>query len=493
MMNDLPKFTMVTVSKMDLGSNSIVQHLHGKKIQADFISASKKDSLLYTEEDLCEIYKGVEDSDIVGVSSISMSEERAFQLIEYIKKRDSSKHVSIGGPAAMLRPEYVLRNSLADSLCIHEGELPVENLLKTYFSGDYRHVKGMWFKDKEKVIKNLPQRPLQSLDGLDFSDISSGEFGQVSRLVGSSLVVDEGLVRGKINPFTQGEILFIMAMRGCLGDCSYCINDKLNGLNKGIGSKRLRKKSIGSLIADLEKAKKRGGIERIFFFDDDFFSRPLKEIEFFSYEYSKKIKLPFFVYGGPKTTTKRKLDYMVDAGMQVLNIAFQSGSAKVLEKYNRPNHLEETKALMGYIASQNYNFEVWVDVLTNSPFETGVDIEKTVDYILDLPGRFMLHVHNLHLYPGNKLREEFGSGTGREVTEYQNSNLLKGEMFNEYWTKLLLSMQGWVQNGNYGALMREEVLKYKNVSAEEKESFLLILNEKIRETMAAKYYEENDK
>jgi hypothetical protein len=116
---------------------------------------------------------------------------------------------------------------------------------------------------------------------------------------------------------------------------------------------------------------------------------------------------------------------------------------------------------------------------------------------MDLPGDFLIYVHNLHLFPGSKLRESYEIGTGNESIEYQNqNNVLNNKMFNEYETKILMAMQGWHKKDNpnqYGSLTKQEInflIRTKNIKTKEN---IKELNKKISETMVAKYYAELEK
>ena len=143
-----------------------------------------------------------------------------------------------------------------------------------------------------------------------------------------------------------------------------------------------------------------------------------------------------------------------------------------------------------YTKESGYNITISIDFITNSPFETDADILENINFILNLPGDFIVYVHNLHLFPGSKLRKQFDCGTGNENKEYQN-NIIEGKVFNEYFSKLLMAMQGYHTDSEpdkFGSLTRKEIyyfIETKTISYLEN---LTMLNNKITLTDVAAHY-----
>jgi radical SAM superfamily enzyme YgiQ (UPF0313 family) len=485
-------FVLINTTQTTLGPSGLVQYLQGKKINADYIYAPKNGADLYTSKDLDLIGKAVKTNKIVGLSSFSICEDRTFQLANYIKTEYPEKLVILGGPNVIMDPERILKESKADSVCIHEGEIPLENLIKNY-PKEYTNIKGLWFKKGKKIIKNDFQKPLETLDEISFENYKNSKFGKYQRLTSNGFVSEKTLGEKIKNPCMQGNFLYIMTIRGCVYSCSYCINSRLNEINRITGTKILRKKSTDSIVKELKKTiKGEKNIEKIFFFDDDFFIRTEKELEEFAKKYKKEIGLPFMVFANPLSMTPKKIDLGVKAGLDSVEFGLQTVAEHTLKEYNRPSDAKKVREILEYVYNKKYNLNISIDFITNSPFENADDLKKNINYITNLPGNFLLYVHNLHLFPGIKLRAKYLTGTGFENTEYQNyGDALKNKMFNEYETKMLLAMQGWHRKSNpnkFGELTKQEITHLFNDKKMHKAENIKKLNKKIAETIVAKYY-----
>lgn len=481
------EFSIINTTKTTLGPSSLCQYLMVKGIEVNALYVPKDNNELYTQEELSAIADEVADSDIIGFSSFTISEERTLQLMRYIKKKSPNKHLILGGPNVILDPERLLNEFGVDSVCIHEGEIPLENLIKKYLSGNYTDIEGLWFKKDGVIIKNPYQKPLQILDDIPFINYKKS----YKRLTENGFVKETNLAETPDNPCMPNNSIYVMASRGCQFSCSYCINSTINKINKQTNSKIIRKRGNSKLISELyDVIKNEPYINAVFFFDDDFLIRTEADLKDFEKEYKNKIKLPFYIFANPNSTTKAKIDICYSAGLRSIEYGLQTVSPGVLNKYERRDASQKIIEILQYTKESVYNLTISIDFITNSPFETDADILENINYILKLPDDFIIYVHNLHLFPGSELRKQFERGTGNENKEYQN-NIIEGKVFNEYFSKILMAMQGYHGTSNpdiFGTLTRNEIeylIKTKNTAYIEN---LEMLNKKITMTDVASHY-----
>lgn len=481
------RFTLINTTKTTLGPASLIQYLQSKEINVSCIYAPKNNNDLYTHNELEILIKAIDSSEIVGFSSFSISEERTLQLMRYIKDRLPLKHLILGGPNAILDPERLIKEYGVDSICIHEGEIPLETLIKKYHTGNFNDILGLWFKEDGLIVRNPFQKPIQDIDEIYFTNYKKN----YKRLTRTGLIPENNILENIENPSMPSNLLYVMASRGCPNSCSYCINDVINRITKETHSKIIRKKNSIKLISELKKIiVNEENINGIFFFDDDFFVRSESELIEFANEYKKEIGLPFYIFANPNSTTKAKLDVCYSAGLKKIEFGLQTISLDVLKKYNRKDGAKKIHEILQYIKDTGYNLSIAIDFISNSPFETEQNVIENINYILNLPGDFIIYIHNLHLFPGNRLRNEFVSGTGNENREFQD-NIIEGKVFNEYTSKLLMAMQGFHSMLNpdiYGTLSRSEVEYFIKTSETSYNENLAVLNKKIKETEVAKHY-----
>ena len=85
-------FSLINTTKTTLGTASLTQYLLSKGIEVNSLYAPKDNNILYNSKELSILATEIADSDIVGFSSFTISEERTLQLIRYIKNRYPNKH-----------------------------------------------------------------------------------------------------------------------------------------------------------------------------------------------------------------------------------------------------------------------------------------------------------------------------------------------------------------------------------------------------------------
>jgi radical SAM superfamily enzyme YgiQ (UPF0313 family) len=103
----------------------------------------------------------------------------------------------------------------------------------------------------------------------------------------------------------------ILSVRGCLYNCSYCLNSRLKKVFSGKGP-YIRFVDIFRVIEELEWAKKTlPRLREIIFDDDDFFLRPKKELKKLLETYAARIDLPiFFIQANVRHITEQKVQLL---------------------------------------------------------------------------------------------------------------------------------------------------------------------------------------
>lgn len=193
----------------------------------------------------------------------------------------------------------------------------------------------------------------------------------------------------------------------CPSICSYC----------SFGSEIAKKKSIENYMPNLYKEIKYCGelykssdksIESLYFgggtptsLDD----RQLKTL-FDTIESSFGIKISDIETtveaGRPDTIDKAKLDAIRNAGVKRISINPQSMNDNTLKVIGRSHTSRDIKA--AFRLAKSYNFDVInSDVIAGLPGEKAVDIENTINSLIDL-GANNITVHTLSIKRGSKLK-----------------------------------------------------------------------------------------
>ena len=341
------------------------------------------------------------NTDLVMLAVYSNYSGRAVRISEYVHRRRPGLMVVWGGPHCISVPELCLRH--ADAVCFSEGDQAVVSLVARIEAGeDYHDLPNMGFRSDGRTVVNGVFPPYRDLDSLPFHDHSYE--GQ--------LILDRELVpltRDRVRELLEQypfyvPILYFLTSRGCPHVCSYCNNCRYVAM---FGRNLLRFYSVDRVIEELKHALRTlGFIEFVGFGDDDFFARPLPQIEDFAEKYRREIGLPFGVAASALTYRKEKLEPLLDAGLSAFNMGVQSGSQRVIDDvYDRHISLVRTRTAIREIAPyrESHGLSVILDFIIDNPYETRRDVLATYNYLLDLPGRVKTNLFFLSFFPGTPI------------------------------------------------------------------------------------------
>ena len=192
----------------------------------------------------------------LGLSSLSYESPTVVEIIEAARGIDQEMHICLGGPLPSSMKEKTFEMLPVDSIVIGEGEETVTSLIDTIAnaSGSPRKVSlegipGLLFKSDGAVsglpegdyIQNLDQLPLPAWDLIDIKHY----FGSTN-----------------FNFFLKyPNYMSIMTSRGCPYHCAYCHN---------VLGKTFRKRSVDSVMQEVQTLVKDHGIREFHIIDDSF-------------------------------------------------------------------------------------------------------------------------------------------------------------------------------------------------------------------------------
>lgn len=309
-----------------------------------------------------------ENPDIIGFSILSFNYNQALKIAEFIKKKFSIKTI-FGGVHAILMPEETIKNQEVDIVCIGEGEYVIKDILdKKLRCGG---VKGIWYKENGKIIKNKERRTITNLDELPFPDWGDFE-------------LDKYFL---INNYH----LPIMASRGCPYSCTYCSNHILKKKLKGT---YVRFRSVKNVIKEIELRIKQyfgRGLKYFFFYDDTFILYKDKVLEFCK-EYKEKgygNLVKWNVNVRANLVTEEIIKAMRDSGCYEVRMGVEAANDHIRnDLYKRNMSKEQIFNAVNII--KKYGLHLRLQFIIGAPYETiemmkeSFDMAKNInaDYIL---------------------------------------------------------------------------------------------------------------
>lgn len=294
--------------------------------------------------------------DFVGFSIFTLNYQRILKIARLLKQKKPNIPIIFGGIHPTSVPELVIKEKCVDMVCIGEGEGALDDLLKNPQS---TNIKNIWFKQKNKIIKN-PCRPLiNDLDSLPFPD--KDLFYQVY----------PGFF----------EDYYTISSRGCPFNCTYCGNNVIQNVYQGLG-KKIRRRSPQNIVDEISQAKEKYHFKKVTFVDD-VFVQDLDWLKEFAKLYKKKVNLPYAMLTHPSFLTLEIAKLLKKSGCYFLLFGIQSASEKVRrEILNRFESNEQISKAAKNCHQAGLKFSI--DHIFNIPTEGLNEYKQAVKFYNDL-------------------------------------------------------------------------------------------------------------
>ncbi len=406
----------------------------------------------FTQRDLDALASLTRHTDIVGVSCLARSSEKAKQVVEHLHLQ--KKFVVWGGIHASLNPEECV--DYADIVCRGEGEGMMLDLAERMEQGrTWKDIENIAYKESGCIQRNKLRSPIPNLDELPIPDFS---FADEYRYGG------EGVSQVSTLPEVETGPLIFNSSRGCAFHCTYCCNAKIKNLYPR-KDHYVRRMSVAKLVEHTQSLRKTFPTARsLYFIDEDFAARPVGELLQFAEEYPQKIGLPFECMAYPARATREKMDLLVKAGLYRINVGIESGSEHTKKEiFDRHVSNKVVKQAAEVISSYRQVVPKYFFIIGN-PFEEREDLLATAKLIASLPTRSIIQTYNLVFFPGSYLYERAERANliqGKHDSGYE-LDFLGGLDYSGYaWKKknlylngLIYLMEGVCTNVSVGGLPR---------------------------------------
>ena len=283
--------------------------------------------------------------DIIAYSVYTGRHSFYLQLNRELKRKFSFLAV-FGGPHATFFPEMIEEEGV-DVLCRGEGEHAMVELANALSKGtDYSTIKNLWVKSAGKIQRNEVRPLIEDLDSLPFID---REIGQ------------------KYAHYRKLRRRIVLTGRGCPYDCTYCFNHIYGELYKGKG-KRIRRRSVENVLAEVKKVSAEFAPYR-FVFIDDIFIMEKKWCHDFCKRYKEEIGLPFMAYTRLNLVTEEVLRDLKDANCDALLYAIESGNDYIRNEVLNRN-MSDDQIYGATKLIRQYGFKTFAQNMLGLPDET---------------------------------------------------------------------------------------------------------------------------
>ena len=309
----------------------------------------------------------LKDIDIVGIFTLTPNIYNAWKLAQKIKKLNSKIWTVLGGPHASSLPEESLKKDSVDMVIRGEGEKTMLEICQAWPKKNFRNIKGLSYKKMGKKFNNSNRPFIKNLDSLPFPNWKLFPFKKYNS------ARPTWIDNTKIKPASM------VTSRGCPFKCVFCF--------KGVHGFAYRFRSPENVVKEIKMLKKKYHVNFVEFQDDNFNLHPQRAIKICKLMVKENLNIKWSIPNGISRVdniSKEFLKWSKKAGCIDIWFAVESGSQRVLDKVinKRTNLVQIKKAVK---LAKKAGFTVGGFVCMGNPGETRKDLEKTIDFVCQLP------------------------------------------------------------------------------------------------------------
>ncbi|MFH1228890.1 MAG: radical SAM protein [Candidatus Aenigmatarchaeota archaeon] len=367
-----------------LGIAYIASTLENKGFEVKILDALAEGC---TKADI-EDYIKKENPKIVGITVTTPMVPYAFDIADMAKRFNKDIRVVFGGAHPSALPEETLESSKSVDFCvIGEGEITFLELCDALLitQAKLSDIKGIAFRDKDKIVRTHPRPFVENLDDLPFPARHLLPMDKYSF----------SPIKFRRSPGTN-----MLASRGCPYNCLFC--------TKHVFGQRLRVRSVSNVIEEIKQLQDKYGIKEIHFYDDTFTMNEKFVEEFCESIKKEKIDISFWVNGRVNTVNKKMLTMLKEAGCYRIYFGFESATLRILKILNKQETIEQS--IEASKMTRDAGIDVYGFFILGSPTETVQEMNDTIEFAKKYCD--YAHFTSLTPYPGTKLWEsakEYGT------------------------------------------------------------------------------------
>ena len=303
--------------------------------------------------------------EVVGITVLMDEYGQAGHICARLVKQVNPNIITVlGGVYATVNANQAIQDTNINYVIIGEGEYVFKDLLSYHSGSGVLPDKGICFLDCQgniinkghsDFIKDLDSLPLPAYDLIDFNKYANNA---------SRHSVDSP----RAYPYAR-----IITSRGCPFNCIFCQVSQITG-------KRFRGRSADNVLDEIKVLKSRYGIKSIIFDDDNMLFVRDSALDIFNGMIKNKLVMPWVMIA----TAVFELDpellrAMKDSGCQYIDVAFETGTDRILKDIiDKPVNFEYAKEMVKL--AKWHGIFVAANFIVGFPTETWQEIRNTLRY-----------------------------------------------------------------------------------------------------------------
>ena len=374
-------------------------------------------ALTLTHDEIVEIIRKRKPRS-VGISATTYALPASTALAKRLRKEFPNLLIILGGAHANIAGIHAAKNiTSVDIVCCHsEGETVVLDIISKFSKHNFnretflndistmKSIKGIIFRNKDEIVKNLPGDIIKDLDYLP---LPARELFPIERYVPLP------------NQYKKLPLTNMIVIRGCPYVCTFCDQ----------AATTARRRSPQKVMEEIREVVEKYGVKEISFWDDTMSYHKKWMIEFCTLLAEAKLDVIWSCYAAVNTVNQEILHLMKKAGCWNIFYGYETGVPELAEniKTNRKNKSME---YMMKVArwTKNAGIEVRGSFMIALPGENPELAEQTIQDAIKLDPEYAQFSITTP-YPGTALYDEIKKGkwgklTTEDFSEFQGWNVV---------------------------------------------------------------------
>lgn len=222
-----------------------------------------------------------------------------------------------------------------------------------------------------------------------------------------------------LRPDTGEPQATIQVSRGCPSSCTFCLSPIISG-------KKLRRRSVTNVVAEIEECVVKYGITNFFFRADTFTMDKKWVISLCQELIRRQLPISWVANSRVDTVDEERLKWMKQAGCWLVAFGFEVANQEIQQKIKK--EIDKEQALQAVRLCRKLGLKTYGFFMLGLPWESTKEVKETLELAVKLDCDF----HEVHLaipFEGTPLYEEaqrLGLIDGKSVGHNYFSNPLTG-------------------------------------------------------------------
>jgi anaerobic magnesium-protoporphyrin IX monomethyl ester cyclase len=328
--------------------------------------------------------------DVVGFPIYQETYDTLAVISGRLKELNPKLRIIVGGHTVSLYASQILvKQPAIDVAVVGEGEatvLEVCECIETQRS--LEHCRGIQYYDRGLIYRNQDRAPLEDLDRLPFPALDILE---------------------RTSAAQESVLISLSTSRGCLGNCSFCVEHRVS---KRPGMPGWKGRSCENIIAEIDHLARKFAHKRLIIhfvdgsFEDPDALRKERLRQLVTGLKSRKYLLAFSFLTRSESWTEKDRDLIGDLrslGLYSVSVGFESGSDSTLKVFNKRAKLEDHKRITALFTQNGVNVAGFM--IMYHPYATLESLKESADFLEQLQVAYRPEVwfHELNVYPDTRI------------------------------------------------------------------------------------------